>query len=45
MEEAYHDLIRRDPDRFVVVDATRTPDEIAKEAGEKVLKKLMEAEV
>ncbi len=45
VEEAYHDLIRRDPERFVVVDATRTPDEIAKETGEKVLKKLMEAEV
>ena len=44
VEEAYHDLIRRDPERFVVTDATRTPEEIANDVRERVLKKLMEAE-
>lgn len=44
VEEAYHDLIRRDPDRFVVTDATRLPEEITRDVGERVLQKLMEAE-
>lgn len=44
VEEAYHDLIRRDPNRFVVVDATRKPDEIGEEVATEVLRRLMEAE-
>ena len=44
VEDAYHDLIRRDPARFVVVDASRTPDEIANDVLEGVLDKLTEAE-
>ena len=43
-EAGYRELIRRDPERFIVVDATRTPEEIGKEAAEKVLARLMEAE-
>lgn len=43
-EAGYRELIRRDPARFIVVDATRTPEEIGKEIAEKVLGRLMEAE-
>ncbi len=43
-ENGYRALIKRDPNRFIVVDATRTPEEIAEEVAEKVLKRLMEAE-
>lgn len=43
-EVGYRELIRRDPDRFIVVDATRTPEEIGKEVAEKVIARLMEAE-
>lgn len=43
-EAAYRELIRRDPKRFVVVDATRTPEEIGREAAQRVLIRLMEAE-
>ena len=43
-EAGYRELIRRDPERFIVVDATRTPEEIGKEVGEKVIARLMEAE-
>jgi dTMP kinase len=43
-EAGYRELIRRDPERFIVVDATRTPAEIGKEVAEKVLARLMEAE-
>jgi len=43
-EEAYRELIARDPGRFVVVDATRKPDEIGEEIAHKVLARLMEAE-
>jgi dTMP kinase len=43
-EAGYRELIRRDPARFIVVDATRTPEEIGKEVGEKVIARLMEAE-
>ncbi len=43
-EAGYRELIARDPKRFIVVDATRTPDEIGKEVAEKVLERLMEAE-
>ena len=44
VEAGYRELIRRDPARFIVVDATRTPEEIGKEVAEKVLARLMEAE-
>ncbi len=43
-EAGYRELIRRDPERFIVVDATRTPEEIGREVAEKVLARLMEAE-
>ena len=43
-EAGYRGLIRRDPERFIVVDATRTPEEIGKEVAQKVLARLMEAE-
>ena len=43
-EAAYRELIRRDPKRFIVVDATRTPEEIGREAAQRVLTRLMEAE-
>ncbi|MCR5567313.1 MAG: dTMP kinase [Clostridiales bacterium] len=44
VEDGYHQLIARDPDRFVVVDAAKTRDEIAVEVQEKVLNRLMESE-
>ena len=44
VEDGYHQLIRRDPDRFVVVDASKTRDEIAAEIQEKVISRLMEME-
>ena len=43
-EQGYRELIARDPARFIVVDATRTPEEIGKEVARKVLERLMEAE-
>ena len=45
VEDGYHQLIARDPDRFVVVDAEKTRDEIAEEIGKKVLSRLMKIEV
>ena len=44
VEDGYHELIARDPDRFVVVDAGKTRDEIAAEIQDKVLARLMEKE-
>ena len=44
VEAGYHELIARDPDRFVVVDAGKTRDEIAAEIQEKVLTRLMRME-
>ncbi len=43
-EAGYRELIRRDPERFIVVDATRTPEEIGKEIAQRVIGRLMEAE-
>ena len=43
-EAGYRELIRRDPERFIVVDATHTPEEIGGEIAEKVIARLMEAE-
>ncbi len=43
-EAGYRELIRRDPERFIVVDATQTPEEIGKQVAEKVIARLMEAE-
>ena len=43
-EKGYRELIARDPERFIVVDATRTPEEIGKEVAERVIARLMEAE-
>lgn len=44
VEAGYHELIRRDPARFVVVDAALPPEEIAKNTAERVIRRLMEAE-
>ncbi len=43
-EAGYRELIHRDPERFIVVDATRTPEEIGKEVAARVIARLMEAE-
>lgn len=43
-EAGYRELIRRDPGRFIVVDATRTPEEIARDVAQRVIERLMEAE-
>ena len=43
-EAGYRELITRDPERFIVVDATRTPEEIGKEVAGRVIARLMEAE-
>ena len=42
-EAAYRELIVRDPQRFIVVDATRTPEAIGEEIADRVLARLMEA--
>ena len=44
VEDGYHELVARDPERFVVVDAGKTRDEIAAEIAEKVLAGLMKKE-
>ena len=44
VENGYHELIARNPERFVVVDAAKTREEIAAEIQEKVLTRLMENE-
>ncbi len=44
VEQAYRELIARDPARFVVVDATLPPEEIGRQAAAEVLRRLMEAE-
>ena len=43
-EAAYHELIRREPARFVVVDAAKSAEEVSREMTEKVIQRLMEAE-
>ena len=43
-EAGYRELIRRDPERFIVVDAARSPEEIGKEVAQRVIARLMEAE-
>ena len=45
VEDGYHQLIARDPERFVVVNAERTRDEISAEIAEKVLGRLLEMEM
>ena len=44
IEAAYQELIARDPERFVVVDATKSPEEIGRAALEMVLARLSEVE-
>lgn len=44
VEDGYHELIARDPDRFVTVNAEGTREEISEEIREKVLGRLMEME-
>lgn len=44
VEDGYHQLIARDPERFIVVDAEKTRDEIAEEIQKRVLERLMESE-
>jgi len=40
IHEAYEVLIKKEPERFVIVDASKTIDEVAGEALEKVLERL-----
>ena len=42
-EAAYRELIARDPQRFIVVDAARDPETIGAEIADRVLARLMEA--
>jgi dTMP kinase len=44
VEDGYHELIARDPGRFVAVNAEGTREEISEEIREKVLGRLMEME-
>ena len=44
VEEGYHRLIARNPERFAVVDAGKSREEIAAEITEKVISKLSEME-
>ena len=44
VEEGYHALIARHPERYVVVDARGDREEIARRIREAVLGKLMEGE-
>ena len=44
VEAAYKELVARDPERFIVVDATRSPEVIGEEVLQRVLARLMEAE-
>ena len=44
VEDGYHELIARDPERFVVVNAERSREEISAEIAEKVLGRIMEME-
>ena len=43
-EAAYHELISRDPERFITVNAEQSREEIAEEIRRRVLPRLMEAE-
>ena len=43
-EAAYHELIRREPERFIVVDAAKPAKEVSRDMTEKVIQRLMEAE-
>ena len=44
VEEAYHERIRRNPERYVTVDARQDRDRMAEKIAGAVLKRLMEAE-
>ena len=44
IEAAYRELIRRDPERFIVIDASRDIETISAEMLERVLARLAEAE-
>ena len=44
VEDGYHQLIARNPERFAVVDAAKSREEIAAEIAEKVLNRLTEME-
>ncbi len=43
-EAAYHELIRREPERFIVLDAAKPAEEVSRDMTEKVIQRLMEAE-
>jgi len=45
VEEGYHQLVQQEPERFVVVDASRSREEVTEEMTEKVLSRLMEMEL
>ena len=45
VEDGYHQLIMRDPNRFIVVDAEKSREDISAEIREKVLARLMDEEL
>ncbi len=44
VQKAYEEIIEKDKKRFILVDGTKEPEEVAKETFEKVLAKLVERE-
>ena len=44
VEEGYHQLLRQDPERFIVINANRSRTEVTEEMTEKVLHRLMKME-
>ena len=45
VEQAYRELIRRDPERFIVVDASQPPEVMGEEIAQKVIQRLVEDEL
>ena len=44
VEQAYRELIRRDPERFIVVDASQPPEVMGEEIAQRVIQRLVEDE-
>ena len=45
VEQAYRELIRRDPERFIVVDASQPPEVMGEEIAQRVIQRLVEDEL
>ena len=41
----YRELIRRDPERFIVVDASQPPEVMGEEIAQRVIQRLVEDEL